>query len=455
MDMIKKRMFYTVLVTVIVVFSTTYAILMTLERMDYRNYLQGEYSKNLYGLINNLENIQDTLSKSAIASPNGQDSMLLGDIFRYSSSANDRLNSLPVPNEVTQGTNKFLAQVGDYCYTLMRAKTEGRELNDEEYKTIDRLQAQSGEIKQQLNNILMDINTGNVKWGEIRKKVTGVMALGNNKLLSEKFTAVQKQVVDYPALIYDGPFSDNVLEISPKVNNLPIVEQIDAEKKVREILSNHDISGISLVNAGGQPKIDCYTFDVSINGRNKDETITCEISKHGGKLVYLLDNRRYNVPSVNEEAAMQKATEYLQRLGIKDMKPTYSMKYEDNMVVSFVHFLNNIPVYPEQIKLKIAMDNGEVTGVEAEKYLVAYDPERKMGSAKVTESKARESVSKRIDINGTRLAVIPTETNSELLTYEFAGKYNNEDFLIYINANTGKPQKILKLINTPNGKLTI
>ena len=55
MKMIKKRMLYTSAVTIIVVFSTTFAILMFLERLDYRNYLQGEYSKNMYELIKTLK----------------------------------------------------------------------------------------------------------------------------------------------------------------------------------------------------------------------------------------------------------------------------------------------------------------------------------------------------------------------------------------------------------------
>ncbi|NLM34905.1 MAG: germination protein YpeB, partial [Clostridiales bacterium] len=114
MEMIKKRMFYTLSATMIVVFSTTYAILMTLERQDYRNYLQGEYSKNLYELINNIENIEDNLGKSAVVNSKEHSMMIFQDIYKDATAANDKLNSLPIPVEVTQDTTKFLSQVGDY-----------------------------------------------------------------------------------------------------------------------------------------------------------------------------------------------------------------------------------------------------------------------------------------------------------------------------------------------------
>ena len=36
------------------------------------------------------------------------------------------------------------------------------------------------------------------------------------------------------------------------------------------------------------------------------------------------------------------------------------------------------------------------------------------------------------------LAVIPTEWESEVLCYEFKGKIENQEFLVYINAENGK-----------------
>lgn len=186
MEMIKKRMFYTLSATMIVVFSTTYAILMTLERQDYRNYLQGEYSKNLYELINNIENIEDNLGKSAVVNSKEHSMMIFQDIYKDATAANDKLNSLPIPVEVTQDTTKFLSQVGDYSYTLVKANSDGREITDEEYKTIERLEEQSNKLKNQLSNVLADINQGDIKWDEIRKKITGVMAKRKAKLFIRK-----------------------------------------------------------------------------------------------------------------------------------------------------------------------------------------------------------------------------------------------------------------------------
>ena len=41
-----------------------------------------------------------------------------------------------------------------------------------------------------------------------------------------------------------------------------------------------------------------------------------------------------------------------------------------------------------------------------------------------------------------------------MLCWEFKGKVDDTDFLVYINCETGKEEDILVIVNTPNGTLT-
>ena len=60
-----------------------------------------------------------------------------------------------------------------------------------------------------------------------------------------------------------------------------------------------------------------------------------------------------------------------------------------------------------------------------------------------------------MNIESEGLAIIPTEWKSEILCYEFKGKIDNREFLVYINAENGKEEDILIITNTPNGTLTM
>lgn len=108
-----------------------------------------------------------------------------------------------------------------------------------------------------------------------------------------------------------------------------------------------------------------------------------------------------------------------------------------------------------KVELKIAMDNGDIIGVQANKYLTSHVPDRKIAAPKITEAQALKKVSPRVKVNSKRLAIIPTEMNKEVLCYEFGVTYNNDNYFIYINADNGYEQKILQIINTPNGQLTM
>ena len=67
----------------------------------------------------------------------------------------------------------------------------------------------------------------------------------------------------------------------------------------------------------------------------------------------------------------------------------------------------------------------------------------------------KANLNKNLEITSEGMAIIPTEWKTEILCYEFKGKIDNTDFLVYINAETGKEEDILIIINTPNGILTI
>ena len=69
--------------------------------------------------------------------------------------------------------------------------------------------------------------------------------------------------------------------------------------------------------------------------------------------------------------------------------------------------------------------------------------------------KVYPQINKNLDLQSEGLAIIPTEWESEILCYEFKGKIDNTEFLVYINAETGEEEDILLIVNTPNGILTM
>lgn len=456
MKVTRKRIIYTVIVTLIIVFSSTFAILMTLERTDYRNYLQAEYSKSMYDLVDSVQNIRVNLGKSAIVGSREQGIAVFGEIFRYSSMAKDKIHSLPVSQTTIGDTSKFLSQVGDFCNTLSRASSEGKQLTEQDYASIDRLKEESFFLEQQLKKAALDINEGRIKWGEIRRKTSGVLASSKGEALSDRLVGVEKQVAQYPALIYDGPFSDNILEITPKINSQKEVSQKQAEEIAKNIIGKDKVKNLQSITNQGKEKIESFRFSATLkNRKNNNESLICEISKKGGKVLYLLDNKSVGNAAIDANKAMDIGSTYLKSIGYNNMIPTYSLNYGNIVVINYVYKQQNVIIYPDQIKLKIALDDGSIIGIEAEKYLIAHEENRNIPVPKVSIDQAREKVGKKLNITSERLAMVPTETNKEILCYEFSGNYKDDNFKVYINTETGFEQRIIQIINTPNGQLAM
>ncbi|ABK62524.1 germination protein YpeB [Clostridium novyi] len=450
----KKRVIYTTIVAFIVVFSTTFAFLMTLERRDYKNYLQGEYTKSMYQLIDSVKNLKGSLAKSAIVNSREANIVTFNNISKYADIANDKIHSIPVSQEYVDGTSKFLAQIGDFAHRLSRSSFENEKLTDKDYETIESLKDQADYLLIQLNQVQRDINEGKLKWGEIRKKATSKLAKSSENLASDKFKAIQNQVLQYPTLINDGPFSENTLQIKPKVTSEKEVTEQDAKNVIKKIFGENKIKNITRKD-DPKSKIPSYRFGVNLNERSEGDEIVCEISKNGGHIVYLIDNRKVDKSAIDLKKAKELGSVFLDKFGYKNMKPTYTQKFDNTVTVSYVYNKENINIYPDQIKLKLALDTGEIIGIESEKYLTSHVENRNIPKPKVSKETAMSKIGKNLKVQSTKLAIIPTESNKEILCYEVAGKCKDDEFVVYINAETGYEQRILQIIKTANGELAL
>jgi germination protein YpeB len=110
-------------------------------------------------------------------------------------------------------------------------------------------------------------------------------------------------------------------------------------------------------------------------------------------------------------------------------------------------------IYPDLLKVKVALDNGEIVGFDAYQYIMSHR-KRDIPKPKLTEAEARKKVSGRLNVERVKLAIIPLPGDKEQLCYEFKGKYNQSDYFVYINADTGYEENILKIIKDEDGTLT-
>ena len=136
------------------------------------------------------------------------------------------------------------------------------------------------------------------------------------------------------------------------------------------------------------------------------------------------------------------------------MKETYFIKEGHIVTINYAYNDNGVIIYPDLIKVKIALDNGEILGIETAGYLNSHT-ERSYVEPKISIDQAREKINSKLEILSENMAIIPTEWKTEINCYEFKGKVGEREFLVYINVETGKEEDILVILDTPGGTLTV
>ena len=136
------------------------------------------------------------------------------------------------------------------------------------------------------------------------------------------------------------------------------------------------------------------------------------------------------------------------------MKETYFLKQEGIVTINYAYTQDDVIMYADLIKVKVALDNGEILGIETTGYLNNHT-QRDLSNIKITQDEARKTINQNLEIEAEGMAMIPTEWQTEILCYEFKGKVDDREFLVYINAENGREEDILIITNTPNGTLTM
>ena len=421
------------------------------ENMQNTVILENQFQRMFQVMITDVENIQANLGKVMVTGTPRQNVLLFSDIMQLSYDAQEKLSQLPIDHGNVSRTQKFLSQVGDLSTALARKNLEGKPLNEEEMNILQELHNYSNYLAQQLISLQADMSENGMKIGELRKKANQKLKDANENMLATSFINVEERMQEYPELIYDGPFSEHIQKKKPYLAGKK-VEQDELVKIAEEFVGNGSKFDIEVLGEINDSRIPVYLVELQPLKENNNDRVSMSITKNGGKVVWMLDTREVKAAKISEKQGVEAAQKFLNQKGYVDMVPTYSEKYDGQMVINFAYTQNDVIIYTDLIKVKVGLDEGSVIGFEDEGYLFNHHI-RQLAPPSISEEEARDKISMNAKVDKPRLAVIPTEGGSEVLCYEFQAQYKQDTFLIYINAETGEEQKILQVIIKDNGVL--
>lgn len=401
--------------------------------------LNSAYAKSFYDTVVQVDNMDLNLSKVLATRDSGAVQMYLTDLAVNSELAENDLQQLPIEDENKFYTTKIVNQVGDYAKYLNKKIIKGGKISAEDYENLRNLYNANASLKNALSAAMKDMD-GDFNFADMGK------SLESNSLL-KNFDELQELSVEFPELIYDGPFSDGRDNMEIKGLSGSVITEAEA----REIFVNtFDGYGLENVTSSGKSTGNIPAFGVQ--AEVKGDLIYAQITETGGKLIMFSYAGSCGAVNYEEDFVVEKALGFIEGQGLENMKPVWVNLSNNVYTINFAPETNGVIVYPDLVKVRVCAETGMIIGLEAAGYYSNHT-EREIGAPALSRAEARSKVSDEISVETARLAIVPIGEKTETLCYEFSGTMDGETYYVYIDANSGRQVEMFKVINSEEGKL--
>ncbi|MDR0896350.1 MAG: germination protein YpeB [Oscillospiraceae bacterium] len=385
--------------------------------------------KAYFSALDGLNALETDLSKVLIAESPGQHALLLSRIASLAAGISENLAALPAAYGADADGLKFLTQTADYAQTLATAAAEGRLPSETDTEQLMALKTRSGELRAHLES-------------------------GADFAYDAMPAAEKASGIEYPSLLYDGPFSDGLRRGTPRGLTGSAVTAEEAVAIATAFLGGERVQQAVRTSDTGGPMA---AWGVSLN--LGDVQVTAAVTQQGGKMLWITPEHAGFEAQLDMEECIVHAKAFLNSRGFSDMQDSYTQQYDGMAVISFAATQDGVMLYPDLVKVQVRMDTGAVIGLEANNYWMNHATRERLHPA-ITEEEAKLAVSSKLSISAAQLCVIPLSDGlgsgrTEALCWEFDGQWNGDRYLIYIDAETGEELQVLKVVLGGGGILTL
>lgn len=406
-------------------------VTLTPEKSD--NVLETAYRKSFYDTVAQVNSMDLDLSKALATSDSGAMQTYLVDVAVNSELAENNLQQLPIKDENKFYTTKIVNQVGDYAKYLNKKLIRGEKPSSTDHENLRNLYKANAALKDALQAAMEGMGDDFT--------FANMAEIGGNALL-DNLNELQELSVEYPELIYDGPFSDGRDNREIKGLSGRKITEAEAVDVFTELFADYSPQNVYYT---GKSTGNISAFGVQ--GEIKGDTVYAQISETGGKLVMFSYSGSCGAVNYDGDAATEKARSFIEKTGVNGMKPVWINLSNNVYTINFAPEIDGVIIYPDLIKVRVCAETGMIIGLEATEYYSNHT-ERTIEKPTLTKAEARAKVSEDVSVETARLAVVPIGENAETICYEFSGTLDGDVYYIYIDAKSGRQVEMFKVINS-------
>ena len=404
----------------------------TQDKVDmYGTQLESVYQKNYYELVDNVNNADMEMSKLLNASSSTYQKKMLTEIADASKNMQNNIALLPLTGDDVLESVSFVNQLSGYTTILEEKLANGESLSQDDLATLQELHMALISMKDNLNRISMDMRNG-----YSILKASNEMD-GDLNSFTVDFNQIKANDVDYPTMIYDGPFSDSV--VNQKIKGLTGSEVTEEEAGKTLGKAFKDLTSYSY-NGRTEGKFQTYNFDLKTSD---EQELYAQVTIQGGHLLTVSGQNVSDVKNIDMATGEKIAKEFAKSNDIENPEIVWSEELNNQAYFNIAPKENGIILYPDLVKVKVDLEYGNVIGYDAISYYTNHT-NRTLGSA----SDVSVSIPSGFKIVTKRLVLAPLDYNREVLCYEYQCEKEGITYYFYFNAKTGEEENILKVVET-------
>ncbi len=402
--------------------------------------MNASYRSNAYELMEIIEHVDDDLDRVRIANTPEQQSRILTDLLIQMRLAELDLEKLPISAQQEANVTTFVNRTAKACEQMLAKLRSGESLDETDKQMLQRFYQINAQIKQEIDGLTQGMDDQTIS--EFIKKGKGKMQDVLQKLDEMTMTENGKLMEEIKSKMQGAGMQPNQPAPTPNADKNAKIEPAQAEELCQKYFSEYGIAQFSCVGETVTKHEQAY----NVQGYTQNGTMLfAEIDYNNGELVRFDFFEDCNQETFDFENAERIAVQFLEKLGYQDMQATRLTPNGTDADFLFVYTKDGVAYYPDTVKVKVCRTRGVVTSFDACKYLKNHK-ERTRPATKLTLQDAKVAISDAVDVQSARLSVVQT-LRGERPAYEFLCGYEEQRYLIYLDAETGAEIAILNLKN--------
>ncbi|MBQ4266268.1 MAG: germination protein YpeB [Clostridia bacterium] len=410
----------------------------SMKRWKLETALSMERQRDLTDVVRAMADIEINLQKLLIASGASQSVTLLGETALLAQHVEAGLSRLPLSLEASAGAMKFAGQMGDYVMTLATQVSRGGMLTAADETQIEGLLTACQGLNAHLSAVGENLYSEPMEEAEL---------YGGASDAWQEEAIAGGSGLEYPSLIYDGPFSDGRTQDTPK----GLTGERITREQARNAAARYAGTTVDRVrdaaDSGGLFEAFGFAADTDSG------PLSVQVTGQGGHLLWMMPEAAEYEERVSREECLRSAQVYLADMGFGEMQRCFVQEYDGMIVANFAALQDGVLLYPDQVKVQVSRQTGTVVGAECSQYLMNH--ERRHGLLPtLSAGQAHLTLSDRLDVQYSRLCIIPTN-GGERLCWEFCGRFLDGTYYAYVDARSGEAVQILRAEKTEQGETVI